>query len=170
MKKSLLLFLVITCISIFAQEKKNATTEFKVTGLLKKELIISLHDLEKYPAQNITDLPITNHLGEARYTAKKLKGILLKDLLKDLKIDEDSPKKLSEFYFVFTAIDNYKVVFSWNEIFNSATGDHLYVITEKDGTKIKDMDERILIVTTSDFKTGRRHIKALSNIDVKRVQ
>ncbi|MFL9833618.1 molybdopterin-binding protein [Chryseobacterium terrae] len=170
MKKSILLFFVITCISIFGQEKKSTTTEFRVIGQVKKELTISLHDLEKYPAQNIKDLPITNHLGEARYTAKNLKGILLKDLLKDLQINEDSPKKLSEFYFVFTAVDQYKVVFSWNEIFNSSTGDHLYVITEKDGTKIKDMDDRILIVTTSDFKTGRRHIKALSKIEVRRVQ
>lgn len=170
MKKSILLFFVIICISIFGQEKKISTTEFRVIGQVKKELIISLNDLEKYPAQNIKDLPITNHLGEARYTAKNLKGILLKDLLKDLQINVDSPKKLSEFYFVFTAIDNYKVVFSWNEIFNSSTGDNIYVVTKKDGTKIKDMDDRILIVTTSDFKTGRRHIKALSKIEVRRAQ
>lgn len=170
MKKSLILFFIITCISIFGQEKKSTTTEFRVTGQVKKELIISLYDLEKYSAQNIKDLSITNHLGEARYTAKNLKGILLKDLLKDLQINEESPKKLSEFYFLFTAIDNYKVVFSWNEIFNTSTGDHLYVITEKDGTKIKDMEDRILIVTTSDFKTGRRHIKALSKIEVRRAQ
>ncbi len=46
----------------------------------------------------------------------------------------------------------------------------MYLVTEKAGKKISDMKDRILLVTTSDFKTGRRHIKALSRIIIGRVE
>ena len=127
-------------------------------------------DLEKYTVQPIPDVVITNHAGEPRGTAKQLSGILIRDLLKDLQLEEENPKLFSEFYLVFVAADNYKVVFSWNEIFNSPTGDHLYLITSRDGKKLDEMTDRLLVITSTDFKTGRRHIKGLSKIIVERVK
>lgn len=114
-------------------------------------------------------MSITNHMGEPRGTATKLTGILVRDLLNDLELTEQSPKLFSEFYLVFVAADNYRVVYSWNEIFNSPTGDNLYLVNSRDGKMLKDMEERILILTPTDFKTGRRHIKGLSKIIVERV-
>ncbi|SFB68785.1 hypothetical protein SAMN04487891_101408 [Flagellimonas taeanensis] len=127
-------------------------------------------DIEKHPSKPIGDVVITNHMGEPRGTAKQLKGILVKELLDDMELQEESPKRFSEFYLTFVAIDNYKVVYSWNEIFNSPTGDQLFVITSRDGKDIKDMPESILILTPTDFKTGRRHINGLSKILVERVK
>jgi len=46
------------------------------------------------------------------------------------------------------------VVFSWNEIYNTDTGIGMYVITEKNGKKMCEMDERILAISSRDFKTG----------------
>ena len=113
---------------------------------------------------------ITNHIGEPHGTSKQIKGILVKELLKDIELKEDNPKLLSEFYFTFIASDNYKVVYSWNEIFNSSTGDHLfYIVASIEGESLKDMRSRILVVTPTDYKTGRRYIKALSKIVVDRV-
>jgi hypothetical protein len=43
-----------------------------------------------------------------------VKGVLLKDILIKVEIDAETPKVLSEYYFVCIASDNYKVVFSWN--------------------------------------------------------
>ena len=58
-------------------------------------------------------------------------------------------------------------MFSWNEIFNTETGNNLYIITEEDGKKMNEMDESILIASTKDFKT-RRYIKGLEKIIVER--
>lgn len=153
-----------------AQPKYQPTNAFTVTGKVKKPLTFTLADIQKLPAKNLPDVLITNHLGEPRGTARQLQGVLVKDILIHMELDEDNPKFFSEFYFVFTAIDQYKVVYSWNEIFNSATGDNLYLITARDGKKLDEMDERILILTPTDFKTGRRHIKGLSTIEVKRAE
>lgn len=163
------LILLLISFTVLGQKTDLTTNEFVVTGQVKKELKFTLSDIEKYPSKEIGDVVITNHLGEPRGTAKHLTGILVKDLLENLELIEESPKRYSEFYLTFVAVDNYKVVFSWNEIFNSPTGNNLFVITSRDGKKISDMEERILILTPSDFKTGRRHIKGLSKIVVQRV-
>ncbi len=169
MKKLTILILLFASVNVWGQKKAHGTDDFIVTGLVKKELRFTLTEIEKHRSKEIGDVVIENHLGEPRGTAKQLSGILVKDLLKDLELKEESPKLFSEFYLTFVAADNYKVVYSWNEIFNSPTGDNLFLITSKDGKTIKDMDERILILTPTDFRTGRRHIKGLSKIMVNRV-
>jgi hypothetical protein len=40
---------------------------------------------------------------------------------------------------------------------------------EKDGEKAADLEDRILMISTSDFKSGRRYLKGLQKIVVQRV-
>ena len=168
MRRTITLFLAFISLTVFGQKSDHSTIDFAVTGQIKSELKFTLTEIDKYASKPIKDIVITNQLGEPRGSAKQLRGILIKDLLKDLELKEESPKRFSEFYLTFVSADNYKVVYSWNEIFNSPTGDNLYLITSRDGKKIRDMEERILILTPTDFKTGRRHIKGLSKILVER--
>lgn len=81
-----------------------------------------LADLSAYKSHAIDSIVITNHLGERRSSLKKVKAVLLKDILDKVEIDAENHKLLSEYYLVCIASDNYKVVFSWNEIFNSDVG------------------------------------------------
>ena len=154
--------------SSFSQEKIAPTDALTVTGLVDKEMTFRVTDLSAYPSKPIPDMVITNHLGEPRGTAKGLKAILIKDVLANVSIKTESPKVLSEFFLSFIASDGYTVVYSWNEIFNSPTGDKTYLITEKDGKPLAEMSERLLMITPTDFKTGRRHIKGLNKIVVAR--
>jgi len=157
-----------TC--IFSQNKPVPTDEFTISGAIKKEITFNVSSLEKMPSTKIGDVDITNHLGEKKGTATNLSGIPIKTLLKDIEFTVESPKQMSEFFFVFTATDNYKVVYSWNEIFNTATGDNIFLVTSKDGKKLSEMDDRLLTITKTDFKTGRRFVKGLNRILVQRVQ
>ncbi|MES2850945.1 MAG: molybdopterin-binding protein, partial [Bacteroidota bacterium] len=119
--------------------------------------------LENFTTVKLADLTITNHKGEVKRTITNLEGVSLKEVLQKAEINSDSPKTLSEFYFVFTACDGYKVVYSWNEIFNNSTGNTMYLIKEKD-------DENISSITTSDMMTGRRYVQGLSTISIYRIQ
>ena len=102
-----------------AQKTIPTTENFSIEGKVKKEMTVSLADLSSYKSYSIDSIVITNHLGERRSTLKNVKGVLLKDILDKVEIDAETPKVLSEYYFVCIASDNYKVVFSWNEIFNN---------------------------------------------------
>jgi hypothetical protein len=170
MKKLLLLLLLISSQFVNAQRKVTPTEKFSISGKIKTELKFTLTDLNALETKAIPDIVITNNSGEVKSTAKGLKGILLKSILEKLEFQIEKPKELNEFYFTFVASDGYKAVFSWNEIFNTETGNNIYLITEKDGKKISEMEDRILIMTTSDFKTGRRHIRGLEKIVVSRVE
>lgn len=169
MKNLLLSLLILGALTTRAQKAEvRPTNEFVVTGLVKHEVTITLEDIGKLAAKDIPDLAVTSHQGEPRGNLKQVKGVLLKDLLQNIALKEDNPKLFSEFYFTFTASDNYKVVYSWNELFNSPTGNNIFIVTAIDGEPLQQMRNRILVITTTDFKTGRRHIKGLDKIVVGR--
>ena len=169
MKNRLIVVFVLSTFICSGQQKVNPTESFSIAGKIKKIVTVTLSDLQNFESKKIPDVVISNHLGEVKGTSKNLKGILLKDILANVEFDAESPKILSEFYLTCIASDGYKVVFSWNELFNTTTGDNLYLITSKDGKELKDMDDRILIISTTDFKTGRRNVKGLAKIIVDRV-
>src|ERR1700741_568406 len=154
----------------FAQHSIPPTDIFYVGGKVKQGITVSLKDLSSYQSYSIDSIVITSHLGERRSSLKAVRGVLLKDILSKVEIDAESPKVLSEYYLVCVASDNYKVVFSWNEIFNTDTGKSVYIITAQDGKPATGLDNRIALVSPKDQMTGRRYVKGLQKIVVERVK
>ncbi len=140
-----------------------------VSGKIKQNKIITVSELEKYIPVAIKEQIIYNHKGEIKDTISGLKGVLLKTVLNDVVFIYDKPKQLNEFYFVFIATDGYKVVCSWNELYNSEIGNNCYFITEMNGKKLHDISERIVFLSTADLMSGRRYIKGLERIEVRQV-
>jgi hypothetical protein len=103
------LFLAIITQSCLGQNKVTPTDEFSIVGQIQKEIKFTLSDLVKLKPIGIGDVVITNHLGEKKGTASNLSGIPIKDIFKDVQFNAESPKQLSEYYFIFVASDNYKV-------------------------------------------------------------
>jgi hypothetical protein len=166
--KSTLLFLLIS-MSVGAQQYVP-TTSFVISGEVKAPVTVQVSDLAKWKTHDIGDVTITNHVGEKKNDARALKGVLLTDVLGSVEFNNENPKVLSEYYFVCRANDGYKVVYSWNELYNTATGNSAFLVTEKDGVAASGMKDAILMISSADFKTGRRNLKALTNIDVMRVR
>lgn len=169
MKKLVAILFVISSIHLAAQEKISTTDMVSIDGLLKNPLKFSLGGLKDYKIKQIDSVVIYNHLMEPRRTIKNIKGVLLKDILDKSGFDVTMPKLLSEFYITCIASDDYKVVFSWNELFNSAVGDNVVIITEADGKKAEQLPDRIALLSASDIATGRRYVKGLQKIIVERV-
>jgi len=164
-----LLCLLIGSYSI-AQQKNETTDQFKIEGLVKQELVVSLTTLADFKVNTIDSVVINNHLMQRKYSLKNVKGVLLKDILEKAEIQSATPKELSEYYIVCVASDNYKVVFSWNEIFNNKTGENIYLLLEHDGKPAVQSDDRVALISASDKATGRRYVKWLKEIRVERVK
>ena len=94
----------------------------------------------------------------------------MKDILSKVEIDSEKAKVLSEYYFACIASDNYKVVFSWNEIFNNDLGKSVYILNGNDGKPASALDNRIALISQNDYTTGRRYVKRLKKIVVERVK
>ncbi|WP_316838479.1 molybdopterin-binding protein [Pedobacter gandavensis] len=162
--KYLVPFLLFFCLSARAQESK----EFIVEGQVKKTLSIDLDALRQHKAISIDSLTIYNHLMQRKSSLKNIKGVLLKDVLEGVEITADHPKTLSEYYLVCTATDNYKVVLSWNEVFNSKN-EGILILSSFDVDPTKNEKGNIAMIVTTDQATGRRFVKGLSKISILRV-
>jgi len=156
--------------SVYAQRDITPSETLKIEGKIKAGKTFTIADLEAFPKVAIPNQTLYNHKGEVKGTVKNMKGVLLKTVLESTQLDYDKPKELNEFYFVFVATDGYKVVFSWNEIYNTEAGNNFYFVTEMDGRKLNDLEQRILFISTADLKSGRRYIKALEKIQIKRLE
>ncbi|SEH47724.1 hypothetical protein [Chryseobacterium culicis] len=138
---------------------------FEIINPDNEKKVMTLDDLKAFQKHNIKSLKITNHLKEYKSTLENANGVLLRDVLSKVAFKEKSPKVLSEYYIVCIAEDNYKVVFSWNEIFNTAVGDTALIITDA-----KDRpNDGISTLSPTDFATGRRYVKNLKTIQLKKV-
>jgi len=161
-------FLAMT-VSLSAQKKIEITDQFTIEGKVKSQITFSLKDLNVFAHKLIDSIIIYSHLMEPRKTIMNIKGVLLKDILDKAGIDVSSPKLLSEFYITCSASDNYKVVFSWNEIYNSAIGEHIMIIIGSDGKTGDQMTDRIALLSAADRATGRRYVKGLQKIVIEQV-
>lgn len=148
-----------------AQESK----QFTIEGKIKKNLSIDLPSLKEFKTESIDSMVVLNHLLQRKSSIKNIKGVLLKDVLSKVEIVAESPKKLSEYYIVCIATDNYKVVFSWNEVFNNEIGKHILILTSFDANPAKSEKGNIALISPTDEATGRRFVKGLSKISILQV-
>ncbi len=153
-----------------AQENGPATNDFTIEGKVKTAYQFTMPGSKEFKTTSLDSVVIYNHLMVKKRTIKNIKGILLKDILAKVDFDAASPKLLSEFFIVCIAADNYKVVFSWNELFNSEVGDHVLIVTAADGKRGNEMEDRIALLSTADHATGRRYVKGLQKIIIERVE
>jgi hypothetical protein len=165
MKKLLILFLLCRTIAC-AQEPLKQTSSFTISGQVKNGSVITMDSLNSYLIKAIGDIKVTNHLGEFKHEDDQLKGVLLKDILSHTILVANSPKLFSRFYFTCLGNDGYAVVYSWNELFNTEVGNHVFIVTEKNGIKADKLPESIQMTSTMDFKTGRRYLHNLDKIVV----
>lgn len=154
----------------WGQHEIQPTDEFMIVGQVEQEVTFKISDIGKFDIKPIKDIQITNHAGERKGAITGLKGILIKDILAQATIKVDNPKQLSECFLTFVASDGYKIVYSWNEIFNTATGDHTFLLTEMDGKPVEEMSQRIVMISSSDYRTGSRNLKGLYKIIVERIE
>lgn len=95
---------------------------------------------------------------------------MLKDVFSHTVFSVSSPKLLSQLYFVFSGADGYKVVYSWNELYNTLVGDQVFIVMEKNGIKAAQLPDAIQMVSMMDFKTGRRYLHYLSKVVVAQAE
>jgi hypothetical protein len=154
----------------YAQENIAPTEKFTIEGKVKNNISFSLDQGSQYTSTSVDSVVIYNHLMQKRRTIKGIKGILLRDIIDKAVIDIASPKLLSEVYITCIGSDGYKVVFSWNELYNTDIGKHVLVITAADGKPASGGKDKIAIIATADQATGRRFVKGLARVVIEQVK
>ncbi len=148
---------------------KYTTTQLAVAGAVENRLLLTVDDLKALPSREMGSLPIVCQSGATTSTIQSLKGVLLRDVLEKAVLvlkDHNDAKKMA---VIATASDGYKVVFSWSEIFNSPLAEGILVFYERDGRPLDEAEGRIALISAKDTRTGPRHVKWLSGVEVRKI-
>lgn len=166
---SLLLFSLLFSCDLFSQRPTMPTDSIRIFGMIDSLFAVAFEEIARSDKSDLGNFKVTNHRGEFKKEYKDVAGVKALTILERIKIGVEKQRELSEYYLIFRGLDGYAVVFSWNEIFNTEIGKSLYIVTAADGKSLTESSDRILMISTKDFNTGRRHIKNLHSIEVKRI-
>lgn len=166
MKTIIATLLVLCSVWLHAQDTKS----LDIITPDNKKSTLTFEKLKGFTSLSLDSLRIYNHAGEYRSTLKGKKGALLKDVLTDVAFGEESPKVLSEYYIVCVAADGYKVVLSWNELFNTYIGESVLVVTNIKAATNGEQEDELALLSPRDIATGRRYVKQLQTINILRVK
>jgi hypothetical protein len=169
MKNIIFLLLILSVGKIYAQDTISPTNVIRITGKVKQEKSITIDDLKKFKTKELKNVNIScSPKKEER--AESVSVVLLKEVLDSVRYEYNSKKELNEFYFLFRAADGYRIVFSFNEIYNTETGNQLYVVTKINGSDISSIENRMLVLSGGDLKPGSRNMKWLESIEVRKAE
>lgn len=164
------LFASLLCSAVYAQERIIPSDSFRVSGLVEAPVVVYFDDLKNFKPVDIGGMAIANHKGEVKRVYKSLKGVLLTDVLSTVKIASPDARSLNQYYLIAKGSDGFSALISWNELFNNEAGRSFFLVTEADGESLRNREERMLLLSAGDIKKGRRFVKALVGLEIKRNQ
>lgn len=115
---------------------------------------------------DLGSIQLTKGNGEVYLKLGAARGVLLKTILQSFALKGHNNKTYSAFYVVCTAIDGYKCLYSWNELFNTPIGEEVYLITQADGRPLDQLEQSIMVVSMRDQITGKRNLRKLTSIEI----
>lgn len=149
--------------------QRFVSDHIKVTGSVAQALKLTVQDLRAFAPEHIVEMPVVWHSGGERDKTVVLRGVLLRHIVERAKVVTHSNHDVKKMAIIASANDDYRIVFSWSEVFNSPNGDGALVYFEKDGKPLAAEEGQIAMISTNDLRSGARHVKWLSALEVRKI-
>jgi len=146
------------------------STSLRISGAVKAPADFDVAALKKMVPRNTGPMDVVCASGATVGKANNFRGVRLTDVLDRVGIDVGGHKDGRRMVVVARATDGYVVTFSWNELYNTPIGSQVLVAWEKDGKPLEAGEGQLLLVSGKDIKTGPRHVRWLSEIEVVRMK
>jgi len=142
----------------------------RVTGAVKAPAEFDLAALQELVARDTGPVDVVCASGATVGSVQNFRGVRLTDVLDRVGIDVQGHKDARRMVVLARATDGYLVTFSWNELYNTPIGKDVLVAWEKDGKPLEAREGQLLLISGQDIKTGPRHVRWLSGIEVIRME
>ncbi len=142
----------------------------RISGRVTAPLFFGIESLRSMDVLETDDLPLHCGSGESKGRLGTCRGVLLADIINRAEviiIEHNDTKKM---YVVAASDDGYKAVFSWQEIFNSANGEGILVLLERDGKPLYEGCGKVDLLSARDHLSGPRYVKNLKSVEVVMVE
>jgi DMSO/TMAO reductase YedYZ molybdopterin-dependent catalytic subunit len=137
-----------------------------VTGRVTRPLELGMEELRAMDTEEIADLMVICGDGDPKGNIRNCKGVLLEKIIDMADVIKEEHNDTKKMFIVVSAHDSYKVVFSWQEIFNTAVGGGVMILLERDGKPLDGEQGQLELISAEDYFTGSRYVKGLKNIEV----
>ncbi len=138
----------------------------RVSGRVGSPLSLSMADILNMEMEEFQNLFIVCGTGDPKDNIRNCRGVLIEKVLQKADVLKGEHNDTKKMFIVATADDGYKVVFSWQEIFNTVIGGGVAVLTERDGRPLGEGGMRLDLISTLDYYAGSRYVKNLRDIEV----
>ena len=145
------------------------TQSLSLGGEIGQNLNLTPEALATFPAQAPAEIPIVGRTGQTLRVLKGYTGARLTDVLDKAGLAGATHDDLKRTVVIATASDDYKAVFSWSELYNTAVGEGVLVLYAREGKPLDDGEGRIALISLRDLHTGPRHVRWLKEVQVRRV-
>ena len=148
---------------------RAADTLLTVQGTAPAPLVYSAKGLAALPAITLTQRQtVSSGQGPGVERNWVLAGYLLRDVLLNAGVGGANDRGARLATVELVATDGYRALFSWGELFNSAIGDQVLVITAQDGRPLDNAAGPLALRSLADLRPGARHVRNLCAVVVRR--
>jgi cytochrome c551/c552 len=148
--------------------REYVTDRLSVAGNVEHALDLSVDDLRNFPAQEVKEITLVSESPATAGRLETFRGVPLRTLIEKAKLVTPGRNDLKKTIFIAAASDDYAVVFTWSEVFNTEVGDGVLVYFEKDGRPLSEAEGRIAMLSAKDIHRGARHVRWLKSIEVRK--
>lgn len=153
-----------------AHVRPAAGSSLSIDGALALSTELSVRSLRASPlGAGLPPIALTTCTGAFKRNLTGYRGIKLTDLLDQARIEAPDHNSVKRTYVVASARDNYTVMFSWSELYNSSVGPGVFVLVDRDGQELPDSEGPLALISREDLRTGPRHVRWLKSIEVRHV-
>ncbi len=138
----------------------------KFEGELEAPFVLDQRWIDAAPPLSTVTVQRSITKPDGTPSTESFTGYLLRDLLKIAKPIQKDRHDWKTQVVSATAFDGYVVVFSNAELVNSKIGDEVVLYFQKDGKSIDLQSEGFGLISTADTRTGPRHVKVITRVQL----
>lgn len=142
---------------------------FVLIGALPGPRSFSFAELRAFPRQELGPTQVNCLTGRPVVFAASLAGVRLTDLLEAAGLSRLPRSELKQSVVCVRGADGYRAVFSWNELFNTALGQGVLLLGERDGAPLPAGIGPLCLISTHDRQLGPRHLRSAVAAEVVRL-
>ncbi len=164
-----ILVLALAAVGAFAQQPVRPSEALYVFGTaLRQHRVLTPADLAAQPPQAIGSF--VQARGEPGQESRStVRGVRLASLVDAAGLTETARADWKNLLVTVTATDGYRAQFTWAELTNTAAGQGVLVLFERDGQPLDAREGRIALLATGDLRQGPRHVRNALRVEVRPV-
>lgn len=135
-----------------------------LSGHLPRERVFALSDLLKFERHDLGPTQVNCFTGRPVVHVQSFAGVRLRDVLDDSGFSAQPRSQLKRCVIVAAASDGHRAAFSWSELYNTAVGDGVLILFERNGCALDGQLGPLSLISTRDHQLGPRNLRQLHSV------